>query len=91
MENLETRVVECPYVQDFPRHDDPAKFAREYIPTLQSWSENTFAVGLSPARPKEERQKTLDHYYDAYETRVSEDPTGHAKDYVHYCLIVQKL
>ena len=47
--NIETRVVEFPYVQDFPRHGDPARFAREYIPTLQSWSENTFAAALAGA------------------------------------------
>ena len=91
MEHMETRVVECPYEVDFREHGDPARFAREYIPTLRSWSETTFAAGLSPARRVEERQEILDHYYDAYETRVRENSAGHAMDYVHCYLIVEKV
>jgi len=91
LEHMETRVVECPYEVDFRKHGDPARFAREYIPTLRSWSETTFAAGLSSARPGEERQEILDQYYDAYGTCVREDPVGHAMDYVHCYLIVEKV
>ena len=91
LEHMETRVVECPYEVDFREHGDPARFAREYIPTLRSWSETTFAAGLSSARPREERQEILDQYYDAYEACVLENSAGHAMDYVHCYLIVEKV
>ena len=91
LEHMETRVVECPYEVDFREHGDPARFAREYIPTLRSWSETTFAAGLSSARPREERQEILDQYYDAYEACVRENSAGHAMDYVHCYLIVEKV
>jgi hypothetical protein len=61
------------------------------MPTLRSWSETTFAAGLSEARPAEECQNILDLYFDTYEARVRENPTGHAMDYVHCYLIVEKV
>ena len=91
MEHVETRVVECPYEVDFRSHGDAEKFAREYIPTLRSWAETTFAAGLSAERSPEECQEILDRYFDNYEQRVREHPTGHAMDYVHCYLIVEKV
>jgi hypothetical protein len=91
MEHVETRVVDCPFAVDFKEHGDAARFAHEYIPTLRSWSEATFASGLSPARPAEERQAIIDRFYDSYETLVREAPEGHAMGYVHCYLILEKV
>jgi len=91
LDHVETRVVRCPYETDFASHGDADRFAREYIPTLRSWSEHTFAAGLSPERPIEERVSILDRYFDAYEARVRQDPKGHAMDYVHIYLICSKI
>jgi len=91
MEHVETRVVDCPFALDFKEHGDAARFAHEYIPTLRSWSEATFASGLSPARPAEERQTIIDRFYDSYEAMVREAPAGHAMDYVHCYLILEKV
>jgi hypothetical protein len=91
MEHVETRVVDCPFAVDFKSHGDAARFAHEYIPTLRSWSEATFASGLSSARPVEERQAIIDRFYDNYETMVREVPEGHAMDYVHCYLIIEKV
>ena len=91
LDHVETRVVRCPYEQDFTEnHKDADKFAREYIPTLRSWSEMAFASGLSPDRPVEERVGILDRYYQAYEDRVRGAPEGHAMDYVHIYLVLRK-
>ncbi len=91
LKHVETRVVRCPYERDFTdNHGNAAKFAHEYIPTLRSWSEMTFAAGLSPDRPVEERVSILDDYFNAYETRVRDAPQGHAMDYVHIYLVLQK-
>ena len=91
LDHAETRVVRCPFAVHFEEHGDPARFAREYIPTLRSWSESTFASGLSPDRPPEECAAILDRFYDRYEARVSDAPHGHAMDYVHCYLIASKV
>ncbi len=92
LKHVETRVVRCPYERDFTdSHGDAARFAREYIPTLRSWSEMTFASGLSADRPVEQRIAILDDYFSAYEARVREAPLGHAMDYVHIYLVLQKI
>ncbi|MGI9412412.1 MAG: SAM-dependent methyltransferase [Hyphomicrobiales bacterium] len=91
LEHVETRVVRCPYEQDFTEnHGDADRFARDYIPTLRSWSEMTFASGLSPDRPVDERVDILDRYFAAYEDRVRQAPEGHGMDYVHIYLVLRK-
>jgi hypothetical protein len=90
LEHVETRVVRCPFAKAFAGHGDAAKFAKDYIPTLRSWSESTFMTGLSAARPPEERLAIIDRFYDAYEERVRRAPRGHGMDYVHIYLICSK-
>jgi hypothetical protein len=42
------------------------------------------------ARPQEERQEIIDHFYKTYETLVRENPEGHGMDYVHIYLTITK-
>lgn len=91
LEHVETRVVRCPYEQDFARHGDADRFAREYIPTLRSWSEHTFAAGLSADRSIDDRVSILDRFFDTYEARVRQQPEGHGMDYVHIYLVCSKV
>ena len=91
LEHVESRVVRCPFEQDFAEnHKDPELFAREYVPTLRSWSEPTFVKGLSEDRSVEERSEIIDTFYDRYRQKVAADPTGHAMDYVHIYLVCSK-
>jgi len=91
LEHVESRVVRCPFEQDFTENGrDPADFAREYIPTLRSWSEPTFANDLDADRPEEERAAIIDAFYGRYEAEVAASPKGHAMDYVHVYLICRK-
>ncbi len=90
LEHLETRVVSCPFARDFAGHGDADKFARDYIPTLRSWSESTFMAGLSADRPADERRQIIDRFYDTYEERVRQAPERHGMDYVHIYLICSK-
>ncbi|MGA8259297.1 MAG: hypothetical protein WB783_03705 [Arenicellales bacterium] len=91
LEHAETRVVPCPFAADFDRHGDAARFAREYVPTLRSWTEATFHGALSPQRPADERRRIIDHYYDSYERLVREQPAGHGMAYVHCYMAVRKM
>lgn len=90
LEHVESRVVGCPYARAFAEHKEAARFAHEYIPTLRSWSEPTFAKGLSDKRPPSERAAILDELFGRYERMVAADPKGHAMDYVHIYLVCMK-
>lgn len=91
LEHVETRVVRCPFEQDFTEnHKDAARFAVEYLPTLRSWSEATFLGGLDDSRGPEERQALMDEFYGRYQKAVAAAPKGHAMDYVHAYLICRK-
>ena len=61
-----------------------------YIPTLRSWSEAVFVNGLSGERPQEEKNQIVDQFYQRYEDRVADNPDGHAMDYVHCYLSMEK-
>ena len=91
LDHVETRVVGCPYARDFSDHGDAEKFARDYIPTLRSWSESIFMTGLAADRPLAERQQIIDRFYDTYQQRVRQAPAGHAMDYVHIYLFCSKV
>lgn len=91
LEHIEARHLVCPYARAFAEHKDAARFARDYIPTLRSWSEPTFAAGLDPARPADERQRILDTFFDRYEALVARAPDGHGMDYIHIHLICVKV
>ena len=92
LEHIESRVVRCPFERDFTEnHKDPELFAREYIPTLRSWSEATFLGGLSKDRSIDAKMKIMDTFYGRYHDRVASSPVGHAMDYVHIYLICSKI
>jgi hypothetical protein len=90
LEHVETRVVRCPYARDFEVHGDAAKFARDYIPTLRSWSEPVFLNGLSADREPAGKAAIIDEFYTRYQSRVASSPQGHGMDYVHIYLVVRK-
>ncbi len=90
LDHIETKVIDCPYRLDYEQHGDAAKFAKEYIPTLRSWSESVFFAGLSTDRPLEERAEIIDRFYDSYEAFVRENPAGQGMDYVHTYMVVHK-
>ena len=87
-----TGLVRCPYKAAYDAGGMSAReFAVSYIPTLRSWSETVFANALDPARPADERARIVDAFYQRYEDMVAADPTGHAMDYVHSYLAIEKV
>ena len=88
-----TGVVGCPYRAAYEAAGgamSSREFAISYIPTLRSWSETVFATALDPARPADERAAIVDDFYQRYEDRVADSPDGHAMDYVHCYLAIEK-
>ena len=90
LEQIETRIVSCPYAQSFAEHGDAARFASEYIPTIRSWNESIFFNGLSAERPVEERREIIEDYYQTYHDLVAGNPEGHGMDYVHAYMVISK-
>jgi hypothetical protein len=90
VEHVESRHLVCPYAKAFAEHRDAERFARDYIPTLRSWSEPTFAAGLSPARSAEGRLAILDTFFGRYQQAVASAPEGHGMDYIHIHLVCRK-
>ena len=65
------------------------KFAATLIPTMRSWSETVFRTALE-GRPEAEIDQIVDHFYAAYEAEIAASPAGHAMDYIHIILEIEK-
>ena len=91
LDHIDTRIVKCPFAEDFRHHRNAERFADEYTPTLRSWNESIFFNALSNDRPIEERRETIEDYYDTYKAMVRENPGGHRMDYVHAYMVISKI
>ena len=91
LDHIDTRIVKCPFAEEFRDHRDAARFAEEYIPTIRSWNESIYFNALSSDRPVEERREIIEDYYETYKTMVRESPDGHAMDYVHAYMVISKV
>lgn len=88
-----TGLLACPYRAAYEAADgamSAREFAVSYIPTLRSWSETVFATALERSRPAGERAAIVDLFFQRYEDLVAQDPTGHAMDYIHCYLAIEK-
>jgi len=90
LEHCETRVVGCPFAAAFRDHGDRERFARDYIPTLRSWSESTFLGALDESRPEDERRAIVANFWESYSDLVRASPEGHAMDYVHIYMTIAR-
>jgi len=91
LDHIDTRIVKCPFAEDFRQHGDAQKFAEAYIPTIRSWNESIFFNALSSERPNEERRQIIEDYYESYKSMVRDNPEGHGMDYVHAYIVISKV
>jgi hypothetical protein len=91
LDYINTRIVKCPFAEDFIKHGDVARFAEEYIPTIRSWNESIYFNALSSNRSIDERREIIEDYYNTYKTMVFENPEGHGMDYVHAYMVISKV
>ncbi len=90
--SVETRLTPCPYnalYQEAGAKMSSADYAASLIPTTRSWSETVFRTALD-SRSEAEIQALIDAFYGAYERQVAADPNGHAMDYVHILMAIEK-
>jgi len=82
----------CPYRTAFDQSNgamSAAEYAKTLIPTMRSWSETVFTTALDQRAP-DEAMAIVDAFYQAYEDDVAANPDGHAMDYVHLVLDIEK-
>ncbi len=90
LESIETRVVPCPFAEQFRQNGDIQQFADGLIPTIRSWNQSIFHAGLDPERPAEEKTDIIEEYYGEYRRRVLANPKGHGMDYVHAHMTISR-
>ena len=88
-----TRFTKCPYratyeknIQSMSKKD----FADILIPTTRSWSETVFRTALSE-RDENESSAIINSFYESYRAEVERDPDGHAMDYIHIIMEIEKV
>ena len=57
---------------------------------MRSWSETVFLSALSNRAPNE-AQDIVDSFYQEYEAEVAYNPDGHAMDYIHIIMVIEKI
>ena len=64
-------------------------YVNSLIPTMRSWSETVFRTALE-GRDETDISQIVDRFYDAYRDDVAANPVGHAMDYIHIILDIEK-
>jgi hypothetical protein len=93
LNNIRTHLTPCPYRKAFlDSHGamSSAEFAASLIPTMRSWSETVFSSALNSNRSHEEKAAIIDAFYGSYEAEVAANPDGHAMDYIHAIMEIEK-
>jgi len=89
--HIETKVVKCPFKKKWIKHKgDAQQHAEWFIPTIRTWSSQTFYSALSESRSEEERNGIVDELFARYAKKVSENPSHHGMDYVHAYLLIRR-
>ena len=92
LKSCSTKLTKCPYEAAFQSAGGKMsnrEYAESLIPTMRSWSETVFKTALE-GRKNSEINKIVDVFYHTYADEVAESPEGHAMDYVHVILDIEK-
>ena len=65
-------------------------YAASLIPTMRSWSETVFKTALEKRNP-DEITRIVDQFYNSYQDEIASDPEGHAMDYIHIIMDIEKV
>ena len=95
LRSCHSKVTKCPYEAAFLAAGgvggdmSNGDYADSLIPTMRSWSETVFRTALD-GRRQDEIDALVESFYSAYRDEVATNPTGHAMDYVHIILDIEK-
>ncbi len=93
LKSCRSELTRCPYQVAFLNacgSMSAAEYADSLIPTLRSWSETVFKTALA-GRKDTEIVNIVDEFYKSYHSEVVSNPDGHAMDYVHIILDIEKV
>ena len=65
-------------------------YAKNLIPTMRSWSETVFRTALI-GRTEDQIDEIVNKFYNSYQQEIAENPEGHAMDYIHIIMEIQKI
>ena len=92
LKSSSSKLTKCPYEAAFLNAGgkmSSMEYAQSLIPTMRSWSETVFKTALK-GRDSSEINNIVDSFYQSYAEEVAEGPEGHAMDYVHIILDIEK-
>ena len=93
LKSCETMVTDCPYKIYYSNNKNTMSaedYAKTLIPTMRSWSETVFKNALIN-RTENETIDIVNQFYNLYIEEVSKNPDGHAMDYVHVIMDIEKI
>jgi hypothetical protein len=88
-----TKLTNCPYKVNYQKNIDKItknEYASSLIATMRSWSETVFRTALIGRKAKE-IDEIVNIFYSRYEKEISENPDGHAMDYIHVIMEIEKV
>lgn len=92
LNSYKTMFTDCPYKIHYEKNKNTMSsqdYAKTLIPTMRSWSETVFKTALQN-RNNQEIIKIVDEFYNSYQDEVASDPGGHAMDYIHIVMDIEK-
>ena len=93
LNNCFTKLTKCPYRFEYEKDKEKItsiEFAKAFIPTTRSWSETVFRTALRGRRISE-IDTIVNLFYKNFEEEVANDPEGHAMDYVHVVMDIERI
>lgn len=88
-----TKLTDCPYKLNYKKNKDKMtnkEYALSLIPTMRSWSETVFRTALT-GREEKQINEIVNNFYSRYENEITKNPEGHAMDYIHVIMEIEKL
>jgi len=93
LKSCTTRLTECPYKKKYKENIKTmtkSDYAADLIPTLRSWSETVFKTALI-GRKEDDIDKIVNKFYKSYQDEIAMNPEGHAMDYIHIIMDIEKI
>ena len=93
LKSCTTRLTECPYKKNYKENIKSmtkSDYAENLIPTLRSWSETVFRTALT-GRKVDDIDKIVNKFYKSYQDEIAMNPEGHAMDYIHIIMDIEKI
>ena len=93
LKSCKTMLTDCPFKVHYNKNKSKMtsrEYAETLIPTMRSWSETVFKTALNKRDPIQ-INKIVDHFYNSYLDEIAKSPDGHAMDYVHIVMDIEKV